>query len=336
MSNYSDINFFSVQNNIDFKNQNSDIIIDLLRGCNVSVLAGGSKTGKSALALDMAYSIATGQKFLGFQCIKNEVLYISLDNDEYLIGERISKMQMKDVPNLKFCCNLFKLGSESRVDNEELYLIDVLSKCISEELPNLKVVFIDLWDNVREVDRRNEYSNAYAQSEIEYLKALALQLGVSFVLLTHVSKSSYQRGYNAAKGATEFIGTINGTYMNLIRNGIGETSAVLEIGGRNVREKVLHIKFNSDKIAYELDDISEDIDFNVALIRNYINTIGEFQGTASLLCSEAKLLISATSCGKLLTKYKKLLESEGIHITFPTNHHSRNYHIVSDNFQKKS
>ncbi|MDO4466561.1 MAG: AAA family ATPase [Bacillota bacterium] len=331
---YDKIHFFSVDDLKKKGIENCDIIPDLLRGYKVSVLTGGSKVGKTSIALDMANAISNGGKFLNFQCMKQQVLYISVDNDSDLIGERLSKMKISPNPNLKFYCDSVKLGVNGTENEDTVYLNDVVNKTLIEELPDLRVVFIDLYDNIREVNALNEYSNAIAQKEIELLKELATSNGIAFILLTHDSKANSKKGYNSAKGATEFIGTINGTYMHLIRNGIGETSATLEIGGRNVKETVLHITFNSEKVCFELDE-SDEMDTNIALIRNYMNLVGDFSGTASLLCTKAKLLVSAKSCGRLLVKYKDVLENEGIHIQFPTNHHNRIYHLVSDNYKEK-
>lgn len=331
---YEKIQFYSVEELKEKGIENCDIIPDLLRGYKVSVLTGGSKVGKTSIALDMANAISSGGKFLNFQCVQQEVLYVSVDNDSDLIGERINKMKMNANPNLRFYCDSVKLGVNGTDNEDVVYLIDVITKTIINELPDLRVVFIDLYDNIREVNALNEYSNAVAQKEIELLKEMATAYGIAFVLLTHDSKANSKKGYNSAKGATEFIGTINGSYMHLIRNGIGETSATLEIGGRNVKETILHITFNPDKVSYELDE-NEEMDVNVALIRNYMNLVGNFVGTTSLLCSKAKLLISARTCGRLLAKYKDVLENEGIHIQFPTNHHNRIYNIKSDNYKEK-
>lgn len=332
MDAYETITFHSISDLKQQSSKDSTIITDVLRGYKVSVLTGSSKVGKSALALDMAYAIATGGNFLNFKCHQQQVLYITIDNDSDLIGERINKMRMKSVENIRFFCGQVKLGSNEIENEDVVYLKDVILKAINDELPELRVVFIDLWDNVREVNPTNEYSNTHAQKEIEYLKELSATNEVAIVLLTHDSKASSNKGYNSAKGATEFIGTINGSYMHLIRNGIGETSAILEIGGRNIKETVLHILFNPATVSYEINESPEEMDINIAMIRNYLNAVGKFEGTASSLCSKAKLLISAIGCGRLLSRYKDELENEGIHIVFPTNHHERIYKIESDNF----
>ena len=39
------------------------------------------------------------------------------------------------------------------------------------------------------------------------------------------------------------MGSCNGTYLHLIRSGIGQTSATLEVGGRNIKEENPAITF---------------------------------------------------------------------------------------------
>ncbi len=75
-------------------NEENYLIEDLLRGNKVSILTGGSKTGKSTIALQMAYAISTGQPFLDKKTKKKDVLYICLDNDEDLIAERLKMMNL--------------------------------------------------------------------------------------------------------------------------------------------------------------------------------------------------------------------------------------------------
>ena len=100
---------------------------------------------------------------------------------------------------------------------------------------------------------------------------------------------------------------------------------------------------NYDMIINEWSEITKVIEVDIFVIdfplldtrEDGMNLVGNFVGTTSLLCSKAKLLISARTCGRLLAKYKDVLENEGIHIQFPTNHHNRIYNIKSDNYKEK-
>ena len=127
---YEKIQFYSVEELKEKGIENCDIIPDLLRGYKVSVLTGGSKVGKTSIALDMANAISSGGKFLNFQCMQQEVLYVSVDNDSDLIGARINKMKMNANPNLRFYCDSVKLGVNGTDNEDVVYLIDVITKTI--------------------------------------------------------------------------------------------------------------------------------------------------------------------------------------------------------------
>ena len=70
--------------------ENNYIVDSLIKGNKVSILTGGSKTGKSTLALQLANSVSKGIPFLNNNTIQCDVLYICLDNDEDLIAENTS------------------------------------------------------------------------------------------------------------------------------------------------------------------------------------------------------------------------------------------------------
>ncbi len=59
-----------------------EIIRGVLRRKHKLILTGPSKAGKSFAMLELVVAIATGGKWLGFQCEKGKVLYVNLELDE--------------------------------------------------------------------------------------------------------------------------------------------------------------------------------------------------------------------------------------------------------------
>lgn len=315
---------------INDSKENSPIYIDgLIKGNRVSIITGRPKSGKTTLALDMAYQIASGGTFLNKKCNKAQVLYISQDSDEDDIYEIMTAMKKRSEKDLMFHFGTVKLGNKE-LDPDTTYLNEVIAHTIENDLPNLKVVFMDLFENFREVTSRNEYSNVLIQNDILFIRALANNLNIAFILLTHDTKNSV-RGYSSAIGPVKLSGTINGAYMHLVRNdsnGMKDRSRILEIGGRNITEDEYSILMNENRTFILEKDPVNELDYNVALIRNYIRRIKEpFDGTMSELCSRANLMISAVACGRLLLNNIDALKNEGIMIDLPTNHHSRKYRI---------
>jgi len=110
------------------------------------------------------------------------------------------------------------------------------------------------------------------------------------------------------------VGSCNGTYLHLIRSGIGQTSATLEVGGRNIKEEILQLHLDTTTLTYSLskENINDDMPYEIGIIRNYIIKNNGYSGTISNLLQLTKLTIAANRASRLLNTHKDLLASEGI------------------------
>ena len=304
--------FFSVSELKNYKILDGSMIVsNMLKGNKVSLIVGGMKMGKSTLALDMAQSVSLGKDFLGRKTTQMDVLYISLDNDPDLIAERIKLMGMDDNDHLDFYFKKEILLYSENVN--QLTLTDIISDS-KKKHPNLGLVFIDLLNDIRSLNYKTENSNVKVAEDIEVLKGLAELYSVAIVALHQDRKDGSDKGYAGARGGGDLVGSINGSYMHLVRSGIGTTSAVLEIGGRNIPEDVINIELDTKKLKYHIaETASEEMEYEVGIIRNFLLRKGGFEGTLMELLKDTSLTCSSVRLGKLLNKRKDILESEGIH-----------------------
>ena len=322
-----------------------ELVEGIVRGKNkVSLLSGGSKTGKSSIALDLAYSVSKGLPFLNKPTIQRDVLYISLDNSYDLIAERLKLMEFKENSHLDFFCDgpvYLTLDSEQSLDLENKSLSEVINDAF-ERLPNLGLVIIDLLEDIRKLDSTNEYSNTLAANDIKTLINIAETFDVHIILLNHDNKNKENNQYNSSKGPVQLTGTINGSYIHLIRNCFSNDLARLEVGGRNVREQVFLLKHIKEKTKFELYEENaiepEQLDYDIAKIRNFVIKTGCFESTLGALCAELKLNISANSLSRKLKQNKQLLLEE--HICFEktqgrTNGRIYRFYIFSDEEYEK-
>jgi len=67
-----------------------ELIVGLLRVGAILLLQGASKTGKSFALISLAIALATGSRWLGFQCRKSRVLYINLEIQEASFDWRVA------------------------------------------------------------------------------------------------------------------------------------------------------------------------------------------------------------------------------------------------------
>ena len=293
--------------------ENNYIVDSLIKGNKVSILTGGSKTGKSTLALQLANSVSKGIPFLNNNTIQCDVLYICLDNDEDLIAERLKLMNLEMDDSVVFCFNKNIVLEDTSSNQDDILLLEVVTETLISH-PFLRLVIIDLFDNIRNLTIKTEANNVKDTEDIEYLKGIADGLKIHILLLNHDTKNGSQNGYCSSKGGVKLVGSCNGTYLHLIRSGIGQTSATLEVGGRNVKEEILQLHLDTSTLTYSLseENINDDMPYEIGIIRNYIIKNNGYSGTISNLLQLTKLTIAANRASRLLNTHKDLLASEGI------------------------
>lgn len=315
MENFNILNI-EVIKNLNHEDQN-EFIEQILKGeGKISLLSGAPKSGKSTLALNFAKCIASGTPFLGFKTRKSSVLYISLDSEVDTISQKINAMNVQSDLNLYFITDIYiQLGNDDDLNlNEDIpTLLEVLEAALNK-INDLKIVILDMFDNVRTLTDYNQYSNEKLRADLDFVKGIAKTLDLHILLLNHDRKQGASNAYNVSIGGTKLVGLLNGSFIHLSRACLGDKVAKIEIGGRNVEEQVLNVYFDSKTCEFSKipEDELDDIDQDIAKIRNYIQIRKEFQGTMSALCAQAGLTISACSLGKKINNNLQLLESEGI------------------------
>mgnify|MGYP001773551009 FL=1 len=295
----------------------NEYIEHILKGeGKISLISGAPKSGKSTLALNFAKCIASGTPFLGFKTRESSVLYISLDSEADTISQKINAMNVKSDLKLYFVTDVYiQLGNDDGLAlNEDVpTLLEVLQEAM-DKIKELKVVVIDMFDNIRTISQYNEYSNEKLRSDLDFVKGIAKNLDLHILLLNHDRKQGASNAYNVSIGGTKLVGLLNGSFIHLSRARLGERVAKIEIGGRNVEEQVLNVYFDSKTCKFEKipDEEYKDIDPDIAKVRNFIQIKKEFSGTMSELCALVGLSISATSLGRKIKNNLELLYSEGI------------------------
>ena len=157
------------------------VIVDGLLPAGLSLLAGAPKRGKSWMALDLAYSVATGKPFLGRRVTQGKSLYLDLESGKSRAKGRLAKLIPGAWPDtLKITHRADLLG-----DNGKLLL--QIEHWLQNN-PDTKLIIIDTVGRVKGGGRRGE--NAYETDTRMYgaLQALALKYGVAIVGIHHYKK----------------------------------------------------------------------------------------------------------------------------------------------------
>jgi hypothetical protein len=146
----------------------------------LTLLAGKPKAGKSYLALNIAYAIATGGQVLGAGVEQGDVLYLALEDNERRLQRRLDQIEpFRDKPSrLHFAtqCN--------RLDKGGLEAIE--SWCKSVKKP--RCVIVDVFGKVRAEKRRDESRYDYDYRTMVPLKDLADEFGIAVIVIHHLNK----------------------------------------------------------------------------------------------------------------------------------------------------
>jgi KaiC/GvpD/RAD55 family RecA-like ATPase len=159
------------------------------------------KVGKSKLAIDLAFSVATGEsRFLGQETKQGKVLLITPDASKMSLKQELTKrgFRKQDSPNL----HIFPEWS-----------IDQMA-VLEEELENFRpdLVVIDSLKKITAGKEISENSAEFADNIIA-LNDMLKRYRATGILVHHANKSNDAIGVERARGSTAIVGSCWGTWM---------------------------------------------------------------------------------------------------------------------------
>jgi hypothetical protein len=159
------------------------------------------KVGKSKLAIDLAFSVATGEsRFLGQETKQGKVLLITPDASKMSLKQELTKrgFRKQDSPNL----HIFPEWS-----------IDQMA-VLEEELENFRpdLVVIDSLKKITVGQEISENSEEFANNIIA-LNDMLKRYRATGILVHHANKSNDAIGVERARGSTAIVGACWGTWM---------------------------------------------------------------------------------------------------------------------------
>jgi len=161
------------------------------------IMAGVPKVGKSRLALNMAFSLATGQKFLGFETSSlPRTLFIQFEVSEKRFRQRVNSIARawrispdNDLPF--YLTTLPSLKMDSRDGLVEFRRMLQVFKA--------QVVFLDPMVKLHTGDESDVQD---MQKLLDALDDIIDDLGVSIVIVHHFKKSAEQEGWARIRGSS--------------------------------------------------------------------------------------------------------------------------------------
>lgn len=192
------------------------------------ILTALPKTGKTLLAIDLAFAVATGEsEFLGEKTKQGKVLLVSTDESPRSTRAKLLKRGIRkdDLNNLAVMTSLS---------------IDRLSD-LEAKLENFRpdLVIIDSLKRIT-VGREISENSAEFADAIYQLKELVSKYNASCVLIHHSNKNLEQFGVGKLRGTTAIAGAVWGTW--------------------NLEHNLKQSKQNSKKLVFDPEDLSRKLE----------------------------------------------------------------------------
>ena len=276
------------------------IIENMIRENGLYCLLGEAKVGKSAMALQIANSVANGIPFLDLKTNKSPVLYLSTEMNP---NETISRIKLMNL-NLSNEDFLYTFPEDNMT---QLSILKVEKEIMNfHEKYNGKLVFIDMFNGINfgyNYDLNN-YQDM-SQNIFPKIREFCTKYKVTIILVHHLNRKGKSLGSTA-------IDTCVDGKIAIKQDENIKSIFYLKYESRDYpgREYVLK---RDDNLILSIDEITDDkLNENLMAFLRYAMGNNEFEFTMSDMINKLKLDIIPSTLGKLLAINKDELEKLGL------------------------
>ena len=297
------------------KSIKKDIIVENLMISNgVYLLVSHPKVGKSMFAQQLAFSLTTGEDFLGFKVNPSHVLYITTEGDINQLNDRFKLMNLK--PNVN------KLHIIDIDDIPDFYIRDI-ERDIYELTFDKEPLFIimDMFKDIK-FDTSYDLNNYQEINDVVFrkLKELCRKYNSTLLVTHHLNKR------DETMGSVGLNADVSGI-MKLKESKSNYNKLTLDYKGRDLGRLELNLKRNENQTFSVIDENTDDeTDYNLLLFIKYAVVKKDFDYTISDILSKTNILLTPTQLGGLIQRNLQLLEKEGLHITSKRTANERLWH----------
>lgn len=214
-------------------------VINSLLTKGLSILAGSPKIGKSWLVLDWCVRISKGEDVWNLKTNSGTVLYLSLEDNENRIQNRLLSVADDVCDNLHFVTECSKLGDG---------LEEQITNFVSDHQDTVLIV-IDTFQMIRSSEKESSYSGDY--NEVQILKKLADKLGISILLVHHLRKMSDSDPFNEISGTTGIAGCADSLFV-MKKSKRCNGNATLYCTGRDIEDREIELGFDKRLCTWEM------------------------------------------------------------------------------------
>ncbi len=283
-------------------------IIDGLLSVGTYLFVGAPKVGKSFLMAQLAYHVSTGRPLWGFPVRQGAVLYLALEDTHARLQSRLFQMfGVEYTPNLHLSIEAKALGGGLEGQLEKFYT----------DHPDTKLIIIDTLQKIREAGG-DKYSYGSDYDIITKLKRFADRNGLCLLLVHHTRKQQSDDKFDMISGTNGLLGAADGAFL-LQKEKRTDTTAILDISGRDVPDYRLHLSRDVTHLFWNLDSMeSQPWEAPPDELLNKISTFITadspiWEGTATQLAELLSLDMKPNKLSmRLNINRNRLLEEHGI------------------------
>lgn len=217
-------------------------------------LAGQAKIGKSWFALQMAEAVSTGGCVLGRQADKGKALYLALEDSPERMKGRMRIQGWSEAANCDFIVMKHFQQAVGYLDEKGVQKLDQL-------MANRGYTFVII-DTLARAVVGDQNDVAVMTQKLSPLQELAHEYNSVILMLDHHNKNVPKNGEfdvirnilgSTAKGAVS--DTVIGLYKNQ-----GVVEGRLAMTGKDVEEKIIHVRWDKRSGKWEQSEITEEDD----------------------------------------------------------------------------
>lgn len=212
-----------------------EFVVDGVMATGLTLLVAAPKIGKSWMALDLAYQVASGGKAFG--CIpvkKRPVLYFALEDGQRRLNGRLRKLQCSPVDGLYFITTTADIDAD----------IDDFMRVHARERPLVIVDTLQKYRGTKPVARNDSaYERDY--EIVGGLQRRILDADGSLLLLHHDRKATSADFVESVSGTNGIAGSAD-TIITLKRSRVS-ADAVLSVTSRDANEGEYAARFDDGR-----------------------------------------------------------------------------------------
>lgn len=256
------------------------------------ILGGAPKIGKSWLVLDWCVRIARGEAIWELDTVQGTTLYLCLEDTLQRVQHRLYCMSEEAAPNAYFATTVGTLA-------------DDLEKQISSFLlshPDTVLVVVDTFQMVRGNAGDPSYGSDY--QDMQKLKRIADQHGITILLVHHLRKQSDRDPVNRLSGTTGISGAVDAVFV-LDKKERSQNVALLVCTGRDIEYRELELRFSKERCVWDL--VSDSAEHPEQLLPKELNAFLEYmKGVKHYAGGNTELAESFTTSSGCAVEPKRL------------------------------